>query len=78
MLGVSALGERTKKCPKNESGSCRIIEQKPTAFVTWSLSGFVMVDDILGFGDDVVVGVDGDAVVDHDEVLLVARVDFYV
>ena len=37
-----------------------------------------MVDDILGFGDDVVVGVDGDAVVDHDEVLLVARVDFYV
>ena len=48
------------------------------SFGTWSLSSFMMVEDIFGFGDDVVVGVNGHAVVDHDEVLLVASVDFHV
>jgi len=37
-----------------------------------------MIKNILGLGDDVVVGVDGHTVVDHDEVLLVASVNFYV
>ena len=36
-----------------------------------------MFDDAFWFGDDVVVGIDGNSVIDHDEVLLVANVKLF-